>query len=362
VTTGVTTTYYSAGTQLIAMRVITNGGNTLYFLHGDHLGSTSLTTNASGGVVARQLYDAWGNIRLRGDVKTDIGYTSQREDRSTNLMFYRARYYSPLLGRFVSADTIVPEPNNPQSLNRYAYGLNNPVKYIDPSGHAAICGTTAEGCERSWFQPNTQPHPPEAMNNAWNFATSLIVTVVSIPFEAVDYVATGVQCATSGCTAAEVAITLIPGAIGPVAKGVGKIVGLVDDVPVGAVDEVVESLTDAGKAAENAAENGGSAATALHKNALDYVGDTHVYRIKGPDGSTYKIGQSAQGVRKADGASIRAEQQVRRLTRENGPGYSSQIRRRFPDKRSAYEYENRLIERFRRTYGEDSLPGNLNNH
>jgi len=39
------------------------------------------------------------------------------------------------LGRFVSADTIVPEPGNPQSLNRYAYALNNPVKYTDPSGY-----------------------------------------------------------------------------------------------------------------------------------------------------------------------------------------------------------------------------------
>lgn len=50
-------------------------------------------------------------------------------------MFYNARYYSPLLSRFVSADTIVPEPGNPQSLNRYMYVLGNPLRYIDPSGH-----------------------------------------------------------------------------------------------------------------------------------------------------------------------------------------------------------------------------------
>jgi hypothetical protein len=61
----------------------------------DHLGSTSLTTDASDNPVARQLYDAWGNVRLRGDLKTDIGYASQREDLSTNLMFYRARYFRP---------------------------------------------------------------------------------------------------------------------------------------------------------------------------------------------------------------------------------------------------------------------------
>ncbi len=46
--------------------------------------------------------------------------------------------YSPSLGRFVSADTIVPSPGDPQSLNRYSYGLNNPVKYSDPTGHVPV--------------------------------------------------------------------------------------------------------------------------------------------------------------------------------------------------------------------------------
>ncbi len=43
--------------------------------------------------------------------------------------------YSPRVGRFLSADTIVPSPGNPQSLNRYAYTLNNPIAYVDPTGH-----------------------------------------------------------------------------------------------------------------------------------------------------------------------------------------------------------------------------------
>jgi len=97
-----------------------------------------------------------------------------------------------------------------------------------------------------------------------------------------------------------------------------------------------------------------------HKNSLDYVGDTHVYRIKGPNG-THKIGESAQGVRVRDGASIRAEQQVRRLNREVGPGHSAEIRKTFPDKRAARDYETRVIERFRRMFGDDALPGNKTN-
>ncbi len=48
---------------------------------------------------------------------------------------YVARQYDPALGRFLQADTIVPDPANPQSLNRYSYTLGNPLRYTDPSGH-----------------------------------------------------------------------------------------------------------------------------------------------------------------------------------------------------------------------------------
>jgi hypothetical protein len=51
------------------------------------------------------------------------------------LLFLHARYYDPALGRFISADTIVPEPGNPQDFNRYAYVRNNPLTYTDPTGH-----------------------------------------------------------------------------------------------------------------------------------------------------------------------------------------------------------------------------------
>ena len=98
----------------------------------------------------------------------------------------------------------------------------------------------------------------------------------------------------------------------------------------------------------------------VHKNSLEYVGDTHVYRVRGPEG-THKIGESAQGVRVRDGASIRGEQQARRLTRETGNFYESEIRKTFSDKRSVRDYETRLIERFRKMFGDDTLPGNKTN-
>ena len=59
-----------------------------------------------------------------------------------------ARYYLPGIGRFASPDTIVPDPADPQSFNRYSYGLNNPVKYVDPTGHCA--GSPVSGSGDPW--------------------------------------------------------------------------------------------------------------------------------------------------------------------------------------------------------------------
>jgi RHS repeat-associated protein len=129
--------YYHAAGKPIAMRVLPPGNSTgtLYFLHSDHLGSTSAVTDPSGSVVARQWYHPYGSVRAStGALPTDITFTAQRSD-ATGLYFYNARYYAPLIGRFISADTIVPEPGNPQDLNRYAYVRGNPLKHTDPSGH-----------------------------------------------------------------------------------------------------------------------------------------------------------------------------------------------------------------------------------
>ena len=136
------TKYYYAGGQRIAMRK----GSVVYYLHGDHLGSTSLTTNASGAEVARQLYYPYGEVRWSdGTLPTDYLFTGRRYESSFGLLDYNARYYDSALGRFIQADTIVPSPANPQSLNRYSYVLNSPLKYTDPSGHKACDSFDASG-------------------------------------------------------------------------------------------------------------------------------------------------------------------------------------------------------------------------
>jgi RHS repeat-associated protein len=138
VTTGVTTTYYYAGSTRVAMRVISSTGNVLYYLHADHLGSASLTTDANGNVTSQLRYLPYGAPRPNyptGSVPTDYRFTGQRSDAYINLYEMGARWYDADLGRWLSPDSIVPQPENPQTLNRFAYVNNNPVRYTDPSGH-----------------------------------------------------------------------------------------------------------------------------------------------------------------------------------------------------------------------------------
>jgi RHS repeat-associated protein len=125
--------YYYAGATRVAMRE----EGTLYYLLGDHLGSAAVTASSAGAKVAELRYRPWGETRFSsGTTPTQRRFTGQLLDTATDLYHYGARYYDPLLGRFIQADTIVPEPGNPQALNRYSYTYNNPVRYIDPDGHA----------------------------------------------------------------------------------------------------------------------------------------------------------------------------------------------------------------------------------
>jgi len=102
----------------------------------DHLGSSNVSYRADGQQTITQRYYPWGTIRPgpNNALPTDYTFTGQKLDESTGLMYYGARYYDPALSRFIGADPIVPEPGNPQALNRYSYVYNNPLRYTDPTG------------------------------------------------------------------------------------------------------------------------------------------------------------------------------------------------------------------------------------
>jgi len=131
--TGSVTKYYYAGTQRIAMRK----DGILSFLLGDHLGSTSLVTDANGQNPIETRYKAWGEVRYttpNTTLPTNYTYTGQYSYTGEfGLMFYNARWYDSSLGRFAQADTIIP--SGVQGYDRYAYVYNNPILVNDPTGH-----------------------------------------------------------------------------------------------------------------------------------------------------------------------------------------------------------------------------------
>jgi RHS repeat-associated protein len=142
--------YYYFGGLRVAVKV----GGTLYYLHVDHLDSTSVATDTNGNPISKQTYLAFGAVRTsEGTSPTDFTFTGQRYDASSALMYYGARYYDPVLGRFTQADPILADAWNPQALNRYGYVYNNPVRYSDPTGYRV-----EEGCG-CYIPPPPAPLP-----------------------------------------------------------------------------------------------------------------------------------------------------------------------------------------------------------
>jgi RHS repeat-associated protein len=151
--------YYTFG----ALRVAVKFGSTLYYLHADHLGSTGVATDTNGNPISKQTYYAFGAVRTsEGTSPTDYGCAGQRFDASSSLMYYGARSYDPVLGRFTQADTIAPNAWNPQGFNRFAYVYNDPRRYTDPSGNCVpefdTCGLDAPPPNPN-FVPTPTPEP-----------------------------------------------------------------------------------------------------------------------------------------------------------------------------------------------------------
>jgi RHS repeat-associated protein len=124
-----------------------NNGRTTY-LHHDALGSVTAVSNTAGQVAYRSTYKAFGQMsRTSYDLPTTrLGYTS-RETSVGGLMQYRSRYYDSACGRFLQQDSQEGSEGAPPSLHRYTYVLNNPIRYVDPTGNVA--GLPAE--EAFWL-------------------------------------------------------------------------------------------------------------------------------------------------------------------------------------------------------------------
>ena len=109
-----------------------------FYYHTDHQGSVRAVTNQQGQVVWQGKFHAFGSrYDQQGEGEFDElhGFTGKEYDPDTGLYYYNARWYDPELGRFVTQDSYLGDPNDPGTLNRYTYCRNNPVNRIDPTGY-----------------------------------------------------------------------------------------------------------------------------------------------------------------------------------------------------------------------------------
>jgi RHS repeat-associated protein len=134
---GTTTARYTSGLGIDEWISMTRSGSS-YAYHRDGLGSIIGLSNASQSVVATYQYDPFGAIRSQtGSVTNPYRFTGREYDSESGLYSYRTRYYDTGTGRFVTKDLWRGFIGVPHSLNKYAYVLNNPVRFVDPLGMVA---------------------------------------------------------------------------------------------------------------------------------------------------------------------------------------------------------------------------------
>jgi len=118
-------------------------GQGIYFDHSDHLGSpVAQTYKSNGGVATRTRYTPFGLAMDDPNLlKDQAGFTGHIKDSATGLNYMQARYYDPVIGRFLSVDPVTfLDTGNPGYFNRYSYTMNDPVNMVDPDGEKTIWG------------------------------------------------------------------------------------------------------------------------------------------------------------------------------------------------------------------------------
>jgi len=126
------TDYLKLGGATLVELKKSGGATTATYLHPDLLGSPRKATNAAGAIRWQEHFDPYG-AKLNG-VAEKIGYTGHSHDPDSGYAYMQARFYDPLVGRFLSTDPIHFQDDNPFTFNRYAYANNNPYRFHDPDG------------------------------------------------------------------------------------------------------------------------------------------------------------------------------------------------------------------------------------
>jgi RHS repeat-associated protein len=171
-----------------------NQSERVEYLHADHLGSIDLVSGADGKIVEVRRYEPYGRRIDPADparapsATSDIGFTAQSSIEEVGLVDMKGRFYDPFQARFLTPDPLLQRTERAQSLNRYAYGFHNPLRFRDSTGFAAEdadggspdttyinCGDASlapdcdagdEECEKSHVVVGDVPHPPPSTSGA----------------------------------------------------------------------------------------------------------------------------------------------------------------------------------------------------
>jgi RHS repeat-associated protein len=313
------------GGKRVARRDVT--GSVVHYYYSDHLGSTNLVSDAVGTMNTcpgtsyisgeeESDYYPYGGERVVCDRLTDQNYkfTGKERDSESGLDDFEARHYSSSLGRFMQPDEFpggpvdlfdVDDPASqalpyadiadPQSLNKYSYTYNNPLRYTDPNGHCPWCIGAAIGA-------------------ATGFTASIVVQKWQHPDQAINWKSVGAATlggAVAGATlglAAPATLTTLGGTAVVSTAGVGETaaVGAAGGVAGGIAERTVENNGDVNKAMENP--------NAIVRDAAIGAGGEVVNRA---------VGAGVERV--AGGAVSKAEAKVGRLTPESS---SSRVKAR----------------------------------
>jgi len=131
------------------------------YYHNDHLGSPVAATNEQGALLWRAHFRPYGERQEnpKDAAYGSVGYTGHIQDADSGMVYAGARYYDPLIGRFMAIDPVGAVASMPGSFNRYAYVQNNPYRFIDPNGEwleDAVIGVPSLALGASSLSENVQ--------------------------------------------------------------------------------------------------------------------------------------------------------------------------------------------------------------
>lgn len=254
----------------------------------DHIGSVLNVVSAEN--ISQRRYYPFGATRI-GEDSIDTahreGFHGNDTDSESGTIDFGARHYHPQLGRFVMADTIVPDTYDPQSWNRYSYVRNNPINRVDPTGHADLW-SEIKAAPRMWLEG------VQMVTDA--FANFYLNSGLS-PNQDSAQAAAEVFMGWSLTVAGEVA------AIPPGGGSVDDAVGAVDEVAgvagqsVGLVDDGLTGTVKSGSSTATNSMRVGANGRPLPDHVPDYVAGPRGPSAKVPEGAGLPVEvQSGNGI------------------------------------------------------------------